>query len=200
MNWELSDVKLGFKVAEEPEIKLQTFAGSWRKQGNFKKRSASASLTTLKPLIVWITINWKILKEIGSPDHLTCLLRNLMQVKKQQLELDMEQVLENWVRSTIRLYIVTLLILLICIVHHAKCQVGGITSWNQDCQEKYQQPQICRWYHYMGESEEELKSLLKRLKWRVKKLGWNSTFKKLRSWHLSCPITSWLQNHCRWWL
>ena len=34
---------------------------------------------------------WKILKEMGIPDHLTCLLRNLMQVKKQQLELDMEQ-------------------------------------------------------------------------------------------------------------
>ena len=34
---------------------------------------------------------WKILKEMGIPDHLTCLLRNLMQVRKQQLELDMEQ-------------------------------------------------------------------------------------------------------------
>ena len=34
---------------------------------------------------------WKILKEMGISEHLTCLLRNLMQVKKQQLELDMEQ-------------------------------------------------------------------------------------------------------------
>ena len=34
---------------------------------------------------------WKILQEMGIPDHLTCLLRNLMQVRKQQLELDMEQ-------------------------------------------------------------------------------------------------------------
>ena len=34
---------------------------------------------------------WKILKEMGIPDHLTCLLRNFMQVSKQQLELDMEQ-------------------------------------------------------------------------------------------------------------
>ena len=34
---------------------------------------------------------WKILKEVGIPDHLTCLLRNLMQIRKQQLELDMEQ-------------------------------------------------------------------------------------------------------------
>ena len=34
---------------------------------------------------------WKIVKDMGIPDHLTCLLRNLMQVRKQQLELDMEQ-------------------------------------------------------------------------------------------------------------
>ena len=45
----------------------------------------------LKPLTLWITTNWKIVKEMGIPDHLTCLLRNCMQVKKQQLELDMEK-------------------------------------------------------------------------------------------------------------
>ena len=42
-----------------------------------RKMSISALLTTPKPLTVWITINWKILKEMGIPDHLTCLLRNL---------------------------------------------------------------------------------------------------------------------------
>ena len=42
-----------------------------------EKASASASLTTLKPLIVWITTNWKILKEMGLLDHLPCLLRYL---------------------------------------------------------------------------------------------------------------------------
>ena len=42
-------------------------------------------------LTVWITTNWKILKEMGIPDHLTCLLKICMHVKKQQLELDMEQ-------------------------------------------------------------------------------------------------------------
>ena len=49
--------KLGFKEAEEPEIKLPTFAGPWRKQGTFGKTSTSASLTMLKPLTVWITTN-----------------------------------------------------------------------------------------------------------------------------------------------
>ena len=70
--------KLGFLKAEEPEIKLPTFTGSWGKQGNFRQTSTSASLTTLKLLTVWITTNCgKFLKEMRIPDHLTCLLRNL---------------------------------------------------------------------------------------------------------------------------
>ena len=52
---------LVFKEAEEPEIKLPTFTGSWRKQGISRKTSTSASLTTWKPLTTRITINWKIL-------------------------------------------------------------------------------------------------------------------------------------------
>ena len=42
-------------------------------------------------VFVWITTNWNILKEMGIPDQLTCILRNLLQVKKQQLEPHMEQ-------------------------------------------------------------------------------------------------------------
>ena len=53
---------------------------------------------------------WKILQEMEVPDHLT-FWETCMQVKKQQLELDMEQqMLPNWERTTSRLYIVTLLI------------------------------------------------------------------------------------------
>ena len=44
---------------------------------NKKKISTSVSLTTLNPLTVWITRNWKILKEMEIPDHLTCLMRSL---------------------------------------------------------------------------------------------------------------------------
>ena len=63
--------------AEKPEIKWPTSAGSWKKQESSRKTSISAFLTMPKPLTVWITINWKILKEMGIPDHLTCLLKNL---------------------------------------------------------------------------------------------------------------------------
>ena len=67
--------KLDLEKAEEPEINLPTSVGSQKKQGNSRK--TSASLTMLKPLTVWITTNWKIPKETGIPDHLSCLLRNL---------------------------------------------------------------------------------------------------------------------------
>ena len=69
--------KLDLEKAEEPEIKFPTSIGSSKKQESSRKTSTSALLTTPKPLTVWITINWKILKEMGIPDHLTCLLRNL---------------------------------------------------------------------------------------------------------------------------
>ena len=80
VNHELPDVQAGFEGPEGPEgpeIKLPTSTGSLKKQESSRKKSTSALLTMPKPLTVWITINWKILKEMGIPDHLTCLLRNL---------------------------------------------------------------------------------------------------------------------------
>ena len=76
-NWELPDVQAGFRKGRGTEIKLPTSIGSSKKQKNSRKTSISALLTMSKPLTVWITTNWKILKEMGIPDHLTCLLRNL---------------------------------------------------------------------------------------------------------------------------
>ena len=75
MNFQM--FKLDLVKAEEPEIKLPTSAGSSKKQEISRKTSISALLTTPKPLTVWIMTNWKILKEMEIPDHLTCLLRNL---------------------------------------------------------------------------------------------------------------------------
>ena len=77
MNCELPDVQAGLEKAEEPEIKLPTSAGSSKKQESSRKTSISALLTMPKPLTLWITVNWKILKETGIPDHLSYVLRNL---------------------------------------------------------------------------------------------------------------------------
>ena len=68
---------LDLEKAEEPEIKLPTSIGSSKEQESSRKTSTSGLLTTPKPLTVWITTNWEILKEMGIPDHLTFLLRNL---------------------------------------------------------------------------------------------------------------------------
>ena len=77
MNGELLDVQAGFRKGREPEVKLPTSTGSSKKKESSRKTSTSALLTMPKPLTVWITINWKTVKEMGIPDHLTCLLRNL---------------------------------------------------------------------------------------------------------------------------
>ena len=69
--------KLDSEKAKESEIKLVTFVESSEKQESSRKTSISAVLTTPKPLTVRNTTNWKILGEMGIPDHLTCLLRNL---------------------------------------------------------------------------------------------------------------------------
>ena len=69
--------KLVLEKAEEPEIKLPTSAGPSKMQESSRKTSISALLTMPKPLTVDHHKLWKILQEMGIPDHLTCLLRNL---------------------------------------------------------------------------------------------------------------------------
>ena len=91
MNHELQDVQAGLRKDRGTIDQMAKISGSQKKQESSRKTPTSTSLTMLKPFTAWITTNWKILQEIGIGDHLTCLLRNCMQVKKQQLELDMEQ-------------------------------------------------------------------------------------------------------------
>ena len=68
--------KLDLEKAEGPEIKLPTSAGSSKKQESSREISISALLTMPKPLTVDHNKLWKILKEMGIPDHLTSLFRN----------------------------------------------------------------------------------------------------------------------------
>ena len=83
--------KLDLEKAEEPEIKLPTFTGSSKKQESSRK--TSVCFIDYAKAFDCVDHNklWKILQEMGIPDHLTCLLRSYMQDRKQQLELDMEQ-------------------------------------------------------------------------------------------------------------
>ena len=83
--------KLDLEKAEEPEIKLPTSTGSSKKQESSRKTSTSALLTPPKPLTVWITTNWKILKEMGVPDHLICLLGKLYAGQEATVRTELEQ-------------------------------------------------------------------------------------------------------------
>ena len=92
MNQELPDVQAGLEKSKELEIILPTSIGSQEKQEKSRKTSTSASLTMLKPLTVWITTNYgKFLKRWKYQTTLPASWETCMQVKKQQLEPDIEQ-------------------------------------------------------------------------------------------------------------
>ena len=115
------------------------------------------------------------------PNHLTCLLRNLYAGQEATARTGHGT---TWTRSKLgKEYIKAVYshpaYLLICKVHHAKCQIGLITSWNQDCQEKYQQPQISRWYHSNCR------------KWRETKKPLDEGERGKTKIMASGPITSW---------
>jgi len=165
--------KLHLGKEKEAEVKLLTFVRSERKQGNPRKTCASASFTTLKPLTVWITTNCgKFLKRWEyRPPYLPSEKPVCGSRSNSYNQTWNNWLLQNWERSMSRLYIVILLIQHLCRVHHGKRWARWLTGWNQDCQEKYQQPQICRWYHFNGR------------KWRGTKeaswQGWKRRVKKL---------------------
>ena len=101
VNHELPDVQAGFGKGRG--IRDQIASIHWIA----RKTSISALLTMAKASTVWITTNWKILKEMGIPDHLTCLLRNLYAGQEPTWN---KRLIPNLGRNISRLYIVTLLI------------------------------------------------------------------------------------------
>ena len=144
--------KLDLEKAEEPEIKLPTSIGSQRKQGNSRKTSPSALLTTLKPLTLDHNKQCKILKEMGIPDHFYCLLRNPYSSEEATVRPGLEQWTGSKLeRSTSKLYIVTLLFNLYAKyimqnagpdASQAEIKITGRNINNLRC--------ICRWYHFNG--------------------------------------------------
>ena len=78
MNRELPDVQAGFRKGRGTRDQICQHLLDHRKSKSSRKPSTSALLTTPKPLTVWTAKTlWKILQEMGIPDYLTCLLRNL---------------------------------------------------------------------------------------------------------------------------
>ena len=77
VNHELPDVQAGFRKGRGTRNQFANICWLIEKAREFQKVPTFALLTMPKPLTVWARTNWKILKEMGIPDHLTCLLRNL---------------------------------------------------------------------------------------------------------------------------
>ena len=118
--------QLVLEKAEESQIKLPTSAGSLQKQESYrkKKKSTFALLTMPKLLNVWITRNWKIIQEMGIPDLLTCLLRNLY--AGQEATVRTGHGTTDWfhIGKGVPQGCILLACLLIHRVHHEKCQAG----------------------------------------------------------------------------
>ena len=92
MNHELLDVQAGFRIGRGIRDQIANISWIIEKAREFQKNTYFCFMDYTKAFdCVDHNKPWKILQETGIPDHLTCLLRNCMQVKKQQLELDMEK-------------------------------------------------------------------------------------------------------------
>ena len=181
--------KLNLEKAEEPEIKLPISIGSSKKQENSGKTSTSASFTMLKLLTVWITTNWKILKEMGIPDHLTCLLRNLD--AGQEATVRTRHGTMDW--SKIGKGVHQGCILSPCLFNlYAEYIIQNAGQQEAQAGIKIAGRNIDNLGYaddttLKAESKEELKSFWWRWKRRMKKLAKTSIFKKLRSSH---PVPS----------
>ena len=131
--------KLVLEKAEEPEIKLRTSTGSWKKQESSRKTSISALLTIPKAFdCVDHNKLWKILKEMRIADHLTCLLRNLYAGQEAAVRTGHGTTDCFQIGGVRQGCILSPCLFNICRVHHEKRWAGGSKSWNQDCREKYQ--------------------------------------------------------------
>ena len=131
--------KLVLEKAEEPEIKLPTSSGSSKRQESSRKTSISVLLTMPKPLTVWITINWKILKEMVIPDHLICLLRNLN--AGQEATVRTGHGTTDWFQ--IRKGVRQGCILSPCYLTSMQSTSWETLGWNQNCWKKYHNLRYC---------------------------------------------------------
>ena len=161
--------KLVLGKAEEPEVRSPTSAGSSKKQKSFRK--TSALLTTSKPLSVWITTNCgKFLKRGQYQTTWPASWEIYMQVRKQQLELDMEQQAGS---KSGKEYIKAVYShpAYLTYMQSTSCKMPG---WMKHKLESRlpgeQQPQIHRWHHIYGRKQRRTKELLdesERGEWKI---------------------------------
>ena len=177
VNCKITDVQAGFKKADEPEIKLPTFAVSSKKQRILEKHVFL--LYDYAKAFDCVDHNnlRQILKEMGIADHLTCLLRNLSagqeaKVRNGHGTTDWFQIGKGVCQSCI---LSPCLFNLYADEAQTGIKISGININNL----RYADDTTL-----MAESKEELKSLLMKVKEKSEKVDLKLTFRKLRSWHL----------------
>ena len=140
VNCERSDVQAGFRKGRGNRDQVANVRWIIEKAREFQKNIYFCFTDYAKALdCVDHDELWKILQEMEIPDHQTCLLRNPYAGQEVTVRTGHGKTESpNRERNTSRLYIVTLLIQLLCRVHHEKCWTEWSTSWNQYFQEKYQ--------------------------------------------------------------
>ena len=191
MNCELPDVQAGFTKGKGTRDQIANIHWIIEKESS-RKTSTSALLTMPKPLTVWITINWKILEEMGIPDHLTCLLRNLyagqeVTVRTGHGTTDRFQIGKG-VRQGCILSPCLFNLYAEYIMRNAgleEAQAGIKFAGRNINNLRYADDTTL-----MAESEEELKSLLMKVKEDSKKVGLKLNIHKTKIM-ASGPITSW---------
>ena len=178
--WELSDVQPGIRKAEESEIKLSTFTGSGRKQGNSRRTTISASSTLFKSLILWIITNsGKFFKRQEYQTTLPVSWETCIQVKKQQLEPDTEQTGSKLGKEYVKAVYCHLAYL--TYVQSTSCQMPG---WMNHKLESILLEKSINNLRYvddttiMAESEEELNSLSMKVKEESEKAGFKTQHSK----------------------
>ena len=187
---------LDSEKAEEPEIKLPTSTGSSKKHESSRKTFTSASLTMPKPLTVWITTNWKILKEMEIPDHLTCLLKNLYAGEEATVRTGHGEKKKKRIgHGTINWFQIRKGVHQGCILSPCLFNVYAVDIMrNAGLEEAQDGIKIAgrninniRYADdttLMEESKKELKSLFMKVKEESEKVDLKLTFRKRRSWHL----------------
>ena len=182
MNWYLPDVQTGFRKDKGTRDQITNIHFIIEKE-NSRKTSTFASLTMLKPLRVWITTNCgKFFKRWEHQTTWPASWEICMQVKKQQLELDMEQQTGSKLGKE---YVKVVYCHPVCLTYiYAKCWTGWSTSCNQDCGRNINNLRYTDVTTLLAESEEKPKSLMMKVKEKSEEAGLKLTFKNWRLWHL----------------
>ena len=187
MNCELLDVQACFRKGRGTGDQIDNICWIIKKAREFQKKTSISALSTMpKALTVWITIKWEILKELGIPDYLTFLLRNLYAGREATVRTghgttDWFQIGKGVCQGCI---------LSPCLFNlHAEyiMRNSGLQDAQAGIKSAERNINNLRYVDdttLMAESEEELKSLLMKVKEESEKLASSSTFRKLRSWQL----------------